>query len=162
MFLWTRKNPCFTNLLKIVCWNCRVLHSKPKKPWADNFFRKSTNTTLFLWKRKMQFWQFCRKRFAGRLTIFAQTPKKCRLHLFLKMCSPENILCISRMKSSFSRYKDVAIRAKIFRSMSEKKKIRTFPIQHSSAKLIPRKVRMHVFITTTNVLSKIPIKIKKS
>ena len=163
IFLWTRKNAVFTNLLKIVWWNCRVFHSKPKKPWADNFFRKNTNTTLFLWKRKIQFWQFCRKRFAGRMTIFAQTPKKLGLHLFLKMCSPEKILCISRMQSSFSRCKDVAIRAKSCRSMSKKRKIRTFPIQHLSAKLIPRKVRMHVFITTTNVLSKIPKKkIKKS
>ena len=114
---------------------------------------------MFLWNRKMQFWQFRRKRFAGRLTIFAQTPKKCRLHLFLKMCSPKNILCISRKKSSFSRYKNVAIRAKSFCSMSEKK-IRTSPGQHFSSKLIPRKVRMHMFITTRNVFSTTPKKLK--
>ena len=93
-----------------------------KKQWADNFFRKIINPHCSSGIRKGSFDNSAGKHSPSVWQFFAQTPKQCRLHPFLKMCSPKKILCISRMKSFFSRYKDVAIRAKSCRSMSKKKK----------------------------------------
>ena len=122
------------------------------------FFRKIINPHCSSGIRKGSFDNSAAKHAAGVLQFFAQTPKQCRLHLFLKMCSPKKILCISRMNSSFSRYKMLLSERKNFAQCPKQRKIRTFPSQHFSSKLIPKKVRMHVFITTTNVLSKIPKK----
>ena len=149
------------------CWKkfgdiAEFFTQNPKKTMSWyflQFFRKIINPHCSSGIRKGSFDNSAGKHSPSVWQFFAQTPKKCRLHLFLKMCSPKKILCISRKKSSFSRYKNVAIRAKSFCSMSEKK-IRTSPGQHFSSKLIPRKVRMHMFITTRNVFSTTPKKLK--
>ena len=120
MFLWTQKMHFSQTCSKNLLWNCRVFHSKPRKIKSWYFSQKKFTPTMFLWNRKMQFWQFRRKGFTGRMTIFAQTHKKCRLHLFLKMCPPKMILCSKRMSFQLSRLKDVAIKTRSFCSMSEK------------------------------------------
>ena len=134
----------------------------PRNQWADNFFRKNMNPHCSFGIKKGSFDNSAGKGSPGVWQVFAQTPKKCRLHAFGK-CVPQKRSSASKEWVFHFRGKNMLLSGqKVFAQCPKERKIRTFPRQHFFSKLIPTTDRKHVYFTPTDVFSKLPKKSKKS